>query len=610
MSGLDEPVQQLRLSRGHRTMGEAQIVALAALAWFGAARPVSLHPAPTLVAVALVVVLRRPWLTILLVALLASNLSARAEAQYRPVPARLLSGEVAELVTDPESTSFGERVEVKSAVTGERLRLFAAGAPASAIRSMVAGDVVAIWGRQQPLEPEPWFKARHLVGSITVERVEHLRGPAWYLRPSGWLRAGVSAGAASLSGEDRALYLGLVIGDDRDQGPAQRARFRAAGLTHLLAVSGQNVAFALAVVSPLTSRAPPGRRFVLTLIVLAVFAVATRLEPSVLRATATAGVTALAVVRGRRASGIRALGLAVTALIMLDPFLTDSVGFQLSVAASGGILVLGPALAQRLPGPSPVRMAAAVTIAAQLGVSPILIAMFGPVSVVTLPANLLAGWAAGAVMTLGLSVGLLAAVAPSKVAALVQLPTVGLVWWIDQVAVWSVRVPAPRLGGLAVFALVAVFVCRWILAARWPLTATIVLVPIVLLGVAAVPTPPTVASPLDGGGWWYPGDADSPSVLVVGAEADTRLVDALVEHRIVAVDLVILERGDRSTATLMRSLGDLVAIGTTLAPPRHRVVGATRTLQVIEIVVDDGHVITVVPDGDRLSVSTELSGQH
>jgi competence protein ComEC len=587
-------------------MGEVQVVAMAAAAWIGAARPIPLHPAPTLVALALAVALRRPWLTILLVGVLASGLSARAEAQYRPAPARLLSGEVAQLVTDPVSTGFGERVEVKSAVTGERLRLFATGAQASTIRSIVAGDVVAIWGRQRPLESEPWFKARHLVGSIAVDRVEHLRGPAWYLRPSGWLRAGVSAGAASLSGEDRALYLGLVIGDDRDQGPAQRARFRAAGLTHLLAVSGQNVAFALAVVAPLTSRAPPGRRFVLTLVVLAVFAVATRLEPSVLRATATAGVTALAVVRGRRASGIRALGLAVTALTLVDPFLTDSVGFQLSVAASGGILVLGPALAQRLPGPGPVRMAAAVTIAAQLGVSPILIAMFGPVSVVTLPANLLAGWAAGAVMTLGLSVGLLAAVVPSEVAAVVQLPTVALVWWIDQVAVWSVRVPAPRLGGLAVFALVAVFLCRWILAARWPTAAIVSLVPVLLLGVTVVPAPPTVASPLDGGGWWYPGDVHSPSVLVVAAEADARLVDALVEHRIVSVDLVVLERGSRPTATLMRSIGNLVAIGTTLAPPRHRVVGATRTLQVIEIVAGDGRVLTIVPDGDRLSITADL----
>ena len=52
----------------------------------------------------------------------------------------------------------------------------------------------------------------------------------------------------------RSLYTGLVIGDDREQ-PADLAdAFRGAGLTHLLAVSGQNVAFALALAGPLLRR--------------------------------------------------------------------------------------------------------------------------------------------------------------------------------------------------------------------------------------------------------------------------------------------------------------------------------------------------------------------
>ena len=94
--------------------------------------------------------------------------------------------------------------------------------------------------------------SRHLAGRLTVLRWSTGRRP----RPAGpsGQRAAADAGRGrrGRSASDGAsLFTGLVLGDDRDQ-PADLADdFQGAGLTHLLAVSGQNVAFVLALAGPL-----------------------------------------------------------------------------------------------------------------------------------------------------------------------------------------------------------------------------------------------------------------------------------------------------------------------------------------------------------------------
>ena len=115
----------------------------------------------------------------------------------------------------------------------------------------------------------------------------------------------------------------------------------------------------------------------------------------------------------------------MTIVLLLDPLLIHSVGWWLSVAATAGIAVLGPPLAARLPGPAAVRTALSVTLAAQLGVAPVSIAVFGPLPMASIPANLLAGPAAGPVMVYGLPAGLLAAVSPDPIATALPGPDGG-----------------------------------------------------------------------------------------------------------------------------------------------------------------------------------------
>lgn len=204
------------------------------------------------------------------------------------------------------------------------------------------------------------------------------------------------------------------------------------------------MAFVLALAAPLLRRGTHRLRLPLTLVVLAGFGLVTRFEPSVLRATTMAGVAAVAAAGGRTAGGIRVLALAVVTVLLIDPLLVGSAGFQLSVLASGGILVLAGPLAAALPGPGWFREAAAVTIAAQLAVAPRLVA-FDPVPVVSLPANLLAVPAAGPMMTWGLTGGFAAGVLGGVPARLLHLPTDLLARWLQTVAHTSAAAP---LGGL------------------------------------------------------------------------------------------------------------------------------------------------------------------
>ena len=117
----------------------------------------------------------------------------------------------------------------------------------------------------------------------------------------------------------------------------------------------------------------------------------TRWEPSVLRGDrdgrrsrcwpGTSGV---------RPPGVRVLVLAATALLLADPFLLHQVGFLLSCGASLGIALLARPITARLRGPLWMREVLGVTAAAQVGVAPVLIPVFGSMPLVALPANLVA----------------------------------------------------------------------------------------------------------------------------------------------------------------------------------------------------------------------------
>lgn len=215
------------------------------------------------------------------------------------------------------------------------------------------------------------------------------------------------------------------------------------------------MAFVLVLLTPVIERIGWRGRWGLTLVVIGAFGLVTRFEPSVLRASAMAAIAVTAGALGRPVGAVRTLSLAVAGLLLVDPLLVRSVGFQLSVGASLAIAVLAEPIGAALTGPRPVARALGVTLAAQVGVAPVLIPRFGGIPVVSLVANLLAVPVAGLVTTWGLPAGVVAGVFGGRVAELVHVPTRLLIGWVEAVARIGASLPlgevrAPHLAALVV----------------------------------------------------------------------------------------------------------------------------------------------------------------
>jgi competence protein ComEC len=235
---------------------------------------------------------------------------------------------------------------------------------------------------------------------------------------------------------------------------------RAAGLAHLSAVSGQQVALVLVVVQPLVRRLRPWLRWAAAMTVIGWFAALTRFEPSVVRASwmAALGVTAFTAGTERRA--VRLLAITVGGMVLVDPMVVWAAGWWMSVAATLGVVVLGPRLDGLLVGPDWLRRPLAVTLGAQLAVAPVLYAVFGTPPIVGIPANLLAVPAAAFVTVLGFPVALGDALLPGPW-VLAWLPLRLALAWIVAVARLAQRLePGPPWTGLGWAVLLAFLAAR------------------------------------------------------------------------------------------------------------------------------------------------------
>ncbi len=414
-------------------------LAIAATLGAWAARPAPVVPAAVVALLALAS--RRGWPAVAAVAVLAGGLADRATAGLVP-PARTTLNEVAvTLVDDPRPIGPGVAVTVRW--QGRRLEARAFGRPAASLRARAAGDVVLIDGEIGPLPARARARAvpRHVAGELDVRLVRDWRPGPVVAEAANRVRRALAHGTRTLPAVEASLVRGFVIGDDRDQPAWLVAAFRDSGLAHLTAVSGQNVAFLLVVLGPLLRRLGLRARWLVTVGVVVWFAVVTRAEPSVLRACAMAGLAATARYADRPADPLRVLALAVAALTLVDPLLVHAAGWWLSVGATTGLAVLTTPFASRLPGPSWLVEPLAATLAAQLGVLPVQLVVFGTMPLLSVPANLLAGPAAGLVMVWGLPAGIAAGLGPRWLAGALQLPTLALVRWVELVAVVTARAP-------------------------------------------------------------------------------------------------------------------------------------------------------------------------
>jgi competence protein ComEC len=600
-----------------RTLTDLAVVLAAVATWLGAhlARP-ALVLVSGLVLVA-AVVWRRPLLLVVACAVTASGLGAFAWDAVVPRPDRTVD-EQARLAGDPEERA-GAQVVVVELTDGTRAEAWARGSAAAPIRHLLAGQTIHLRGR---LEARPdgsdWLARRHVSNRLLVDEATD-PGPAalpWAV--ANRARRLLEQGSVGLPYEQRALFAGFVLGDDRHQDPATLDAFRAAGLSHLLVVSGQNVVFVLAVARPLLARLRLGPRLAVTLALLGLFATLTRFEPSVLRATAMAAIAVLAANLGRPVSSLRVLAIAVTALVLADPLLEGALGFRLSVAASLGIIVVAHRIEAHLPGPRWLVAPLAVTLAAQIGVAPVLIPAFGPMPVAAIPANLAAVPVAGLVMMWGSSAGLLAGVASTAgwhgVARLVQLPVrVGL-WWITEVADRASTASTATVGLPAVGAGLAALVALRLRGDRRSAGRVAVVGAAAVAGALALAAIPLARGPAADEDRWPTGveamavdpGGGAVGLLAVDGRCDAgRLLEALRERGIHRVDTLVARSGAPAVRESVDALYDRVEVDRVLAAPAAAIDGATPVLDtaVTVAVGADTVAVSVSPDDpDKLTL--------
>jgi competence protein ComEC len=234
----------------------------------------------------------------------------------------------------------------------------------------------------------------------------HTAPPPLILEWANGLRTGFARVAARLPGDGGALLPGLAIGDVHAVSDDLDSAMKASSLSHLTAVSGSNCAVVIALVMLIARLARLSRmlRAAVALTALGAFVVLVTPQPSVVRAAVMATIVVFAHLGGRTSRGVPALAVATIALLVADPWMSRNAGFALSVLATGGLLLLAPALGRRLRRflPEPLALAIAIPLAAQLACQPVLLTLNPSLPLYGVVANMLAEPTAAPATVLGL----------------------------------------------------------------------------------------------------------------------------------------------------------------------------------------------------------------
>lgn len=385
-----------------------------------------------------------------------------------------------------------------------------------------------------------------VAGTISGAEVTVVGEPGVLMAAGAALRRRVNQVFAG-GGPGPALVTGFLIGDTSDVSDADLESLRLSGLSHFVAVSGSNVALVVGgwwILAGLVL--VDGRwRAATSLVVLVIFVIATRWEPSVVRASVMAAIVLGGRIVGRPVAAWTALGAAVAAIVVASPELVASVGFQLSVAATAGVLATTGAARGWL------RTTAAATVGAQVAVAPLLLAHFGAVPLLAPAANVIAA----PLVTGATVVGAIAA--SSGLGAAASIAGV-LADAVTLVARAFAAGPQLGLAGVVAMGLVAAA----IRSARWRPLGVAVLSAVLVLSTAgsSAPRRPEAVF-LDVG----QGDSvllrGGATILIDGGPDESVLREALRRYGVRRIDLVIVSHPHSDHITGLSAALDTFVVG-------------------------------------------------
>jgi competence protein ComEC len=304
------------------------------------------------------------------------------------------------------------------------------------------------------------------------------------LEASGWHQIGRRGGIAGFgdalrdrieravgrgtAGVRRGVVLGVVLGEDEGLPREVQDDFRASGLYHLLAVSGQNVAFLAAGIYGLGWLVRLGRtwRELSILGAITVYVLAVGWQPSVARAGVAGALASLAWLAARPRDRWHFLAVGALVLMAWMPTSVLEPGFQLSFAAVAAIFLVVPRVRATLDGyalPTGVTDALAVALACGLTTAPIVLLHFGNAPLYTVPANVLAFAAAPLVLGFGLLAAVVDPVSPTAAAGLGALASWAAAW-LELVARVVAELPGAQIGTQTTLELTALAAAGWFVA--------------------------------------------------------------------------------------------------------------------------------------------------
>lgn len=199
-----------------------------------------------------------------------------------------------------------------------------------------------------------------------------------------------------------------LLADKRMWTQGFEQKLNATGLTHVTAISGQHVAIFISLLTPffLWLGLWKQQAYVMTLGFVGLFILLTGGDPAAVRGGFMGALVSLGVIWGRQSQSMRFLALAGAIMLAFNPFLlARDAGFQLSFLAVLGILLLSSRLQKYLsflPKDFGVREAATMTVAAQVFTTPLLMVIFGRISLVSPITNILISPVVPLLLSLGL----------------------------------------------------------------------------------------------------------------------------------------------------------------------------------------------------------------
>lgn len=197
------------------------------------------------------------------------------------------------------------------------------------------------------------------------------------------------------------LLSGILLGQNKDLPAQLRLSLRDTSTLHIVVASGQNLSMLAGLLLSLSPFIKRRNAILLSLLAVILYTLLTGLQVPILRAAVMFTLAAVAQLFGRQKQSVWVLMVTAALMLLINPKWASELSFQLSFMATFGVIVVTPVLLKIFKTIPLLGQDLAVTLGAQLMVTPIILQNFHQLSLVSVFTNLLVGWTVPFIMILG-----------------------------------------------------------------------------------------------------------------------------------------------------------------------------------------------------------------